>query len=108
MQLISYLKQSKNLLAFSAGIDSTALFFMLRDFDIEFDIAIVDYGVREQSILEVEYAKELAATYDKKCYSTKLHILAPTLKQMQGSLDMTFLDKSSKPKGMIHLLWLIN
>jgi tRNA(Ile)-lysidine synthase len=62
------LENNKNLLAFSAGIDSTALFFILEDNNIEFDIAIVDYGLRAQSKDEVAYAKELANRYDKECY----------------------------------------
>jgi tRNA(Ile)-lysidine synthase len=62
------LKQSKNLLAFSAGIDSTALFFLLLDNNIAFDIAIVDYNMRDQSKDEVAYAKELALKYNKECY----------------------------------------
>ncbi|XOB61886.1 tRNA lysidine(34) synthetase TilS [Campylobacterota bacterium DY0563] len=64
----------RNLLAFSAGIDSTALFFLLLEKNIPFDIAIVNYNVREQSKDEVEYAKQLANKYNKKIYikSTKL------------------------------------
>lgn len=58
----------KNLLAFSAGIDSTALFFILLDKNIEFDIAIVNYGLRDLAAAEVEYAKELALKYKKKCF----------------------------------------
>jgi tRNA(Ile)-lysidine synthase len=57
------LKNSKNLLAFSAGGDSTALLFLLVDNNIQFDIAIVDYGIREQSKDEVAYAQELAKQY---------------------------------------------
>ena len=59
---------SKNLLAFSAGIDSTALFFILLNNNIPFDIAIVDYNIREQSKQEVLYAQELAKKYNKKCH----------------------------------------
>ncbi|WP_428027121.1 tRNA lysidine(34) synthetase TilS [Arcobacter sp.] len=59
---------AKNLLAFSAGIDSTALFFLLLEKNIPFDIAIVDYNVRTQSKDEVAYAKELAFKYNKKCF----------------------------------------
>ena len=59
---------NKNLLAFSAGVDSSALFFILLDMNIEFDIAIVDYGLRTQSKDEVEYAKYLAKKYNKKIY----------------------------------------
>ena len=62
------LKRSKNLLAFSAGGDSTALFFLLLENDIPFDIAIVDYGVRSQSKEEVAYAKELAKKYNLQCF----------------------------------------
>lgn len=60
---------NKNLLAFSAGIDSSALFFMLRERDIPFDIAIVNYGTRSNSDLEVAHAKKLANKYGLRCYS---------------------------------------
>ena len=59
---------SNNLLAFSAGIDSTALFFLLLEQNIPFDIAIVDYNQREQSKDEVIYATQLAHKYNKKCF----------------------------------------
>ncbi len=59
---------TKNLLAFSAGIDSSALFFLLLEQNIPFDIAIVDYNTRAQSKDEVSYAKELASKYQKKCF----------------------------------------
>ena len=64
----SSIKKTKNLLAFSAGIDSSALFFILLENNIEFDIAIVDYNVREQSKDELTYAKELALKYHKKIF----------------------------------------
>lgn len=59
---------TKNLLAFSAGIDSTALFFMMVEKNIPFDIAIVDYNQRSQSKNEVIYATQLAHKYGKKCF----------------------------------------
>lgn len=62
------LNNSKNLLAFSAGGDSTALLFLLLENNITFDIAIVDYGVREQSKEEVVYAQELAQQHGFTCY----------------------------------------
>ena len=67
-EILTELTNSKNLLAFSAGGDSTALFFLLQEAGVDFDIAIVDYGLREQSKQEVAYAKELAQKYDKICY----------------------------------------
>ena len=64
----SVVKNQKNLLAFSAGIDSTALFFLLLEKNIPFDIAIVNYNLREQSKDEVSYAKELAIKYKKDIF----------------------------------------
>ena len=65
---LEYLRGKKNLLAFSAGVDSSALFFLLRDADVPFDIAIVDYGLREQSAQEVAYAQQLAKLYNLECF----------------------------------------
>ena len=64
----SAIKESKNLLAFSAGVDSSALFFLLLKQNIPFDIVIVNYNVRVQSKDEVLYAKELALKYNKQIY----------------------------------------
>jgi len=64
----SAIKESKNLLAFSAGIDSTALFFLLLKENIDFDIAIVNYNTREESIEELQYAKDLAKKYKKNIF----------------------------------------
>jgi len=68
---LQLLRDKKNLLAFSGGGDSTALFFLLLKHNIKFDIAIVDYGLREQSKEEVSHAKELANKYNLKCH---LHV----------------------------------
>ncbi len=62
------LEGRKNLLAFSAGVDSTALFFLLLEAEIPFDMAIVDYRIRAQSKEEVAYAKELAHRHGKILY----------------------------------------
>lgn len=67
------LQGGKNLLAFSAGVDSSALFFLLLEAGIPFDMAMVDYGIREQSKAEVAYAKELAEKHGKT-----LHLKAVT------------------------------
>jgi tRNA(Ile)-lysidine synthase len=65
------LPQKRNLLAFSAGIDSSALFFLLIENSIPFDIAIVDYGLREESKEEVAHAKALAQKYGLQCFTAK-------------------------------------
>lgn len=55
-------------MAFSGGGDSTALFFILLNHNIKFDIAIVDYGIRAQSKEEVAYAQALAHTHNLTCH----------------------------------------
>ena len=64
----SVIKNQKNLLAFSAGVDSCALFFLLLEQNISFDIAIVNYNVRIQAMQEVAYARELALKYNKQIF----------------------------------------
>jgi tRNA(Ile)-lysidine synthase len=76
-ETLSHLVNKKNLLAFSGGGDSTALFFLLLKNNIKFDIAIVDYGVRKQSKEELLYAQELADKYSLTC---SVHV-APKIKQ---------------------------
>ena len=70
----SHLKEKKNLLAFSAGVDSSALFFLLHEQQISFDIALVNYGTRENSDAEEAHAKALAKQYNLHCHTIK----APT------------------------------
>ena len=67
-ETLASLKATKNLLAFSGGVDSTALFFLLMEENIPFDIALVNYNTREQSKEEEAFAKELATTYHKTCF----------------------------------------
>ena len=66
---LASLRQSKNLLAFSGGGDSTALFFLLLEKGIAFDIAHVNYQTRVASNDEEAYAKELAKTHTKHLFS---------------------------------------
>ncbi len=62
------MEKSSNLLAFSGGVDSSALFFYLLEKNIPFDIAIVNYHTRDTSDEEVKYAKNLAKKHKKKIY----------------------------------------
>jgi len=68
---IDILKLStKNLLAYSAGIDSSALFYILLENGIKFDIALVNYQTRSNSNREEAHAHALAKRFDIKCHST--------------------------------------
>lgn len=98
------LKSKKNLLAFSGGADSTALFFLLLEHNIPFDIAIVDYGVRKQSKEEVAYAKTLAKTHNLKCH---LHTAAKIEKNFEAKareIRYAFFEKIIKKEGYENLL----
>lgn len=71
LEFLEELSGAKNLLAFSGGLDSTALYFLLQSHGISFDVAIVDYGVRKQSCLEISRAKTLCFWDNKKCHTLK-------------------------------------
>ena len=53
------LKKAKALLAFSHGIDSTALFHLLRQNNINFACALINYKTRPQSLNEYISARAL-------------------------------------------------
>lgn len=67
-ELLLYLKKSKNLLAFSYGSDSTALFYALEEQGISFDLAMINYKKRLQSDTEQKEAEHLAKQFKKKIF----------------------------------------
>lgn len=71
---LDLLKKGKVLLAFSGGVDSTALFHLLRSHNISFDIAHVNYHTRPSSDLEARSAEELARTHQLHCYTHSCHL----------------------------------
>lgn len=73
-QLVYNLKNGKNLLAFSHGVDSTALFYILDEAKICFDMAMVDYNIRSQSKDEIASAKELANKFNKKIFILSINL----------------------------------
>jgi len=68
---VSHIKGKKNLLAFSSGVDSSALFFLLLENNIPFDIALINYGTRENSDKEEAHAQVLADKYHLTCHTIK-------------------------------------
>lgn len=62
------LKHLRLLVGYSGGVDSSVLVDIMHSKNIKFDIAIVDYGIREQSKEEVKHAKQLAKQLKCKCY----------------------------------------
>ena len=96
-------KSSNNLLAFSAGVDSTALFFKLLEKNIDFDIAIVNYHKRKQSDEEVEYAKSLAKKYNKKIYIKDCYLDNSNFEANARICRYKFFDELAKKHGYTDL-----
>ncbi len=91
--MFDILKNSRNLLAFSGGVDSTALFFMLLENQIQFDIAIINYNTRDNSILEVEYAKELAIKYNKKVFIKSVKVTNSNFEKVARDIRYNFFEE---------------
>lgn len=98
------LKDKKNLLAFSGGADSTALFFLLLKHKVPFDIAIVDYGIREQSKEEVAYAQKLAHTHNLTCYIFRAPKIERNFEAKAREIRYAFFEELIKKHGYENLL----
>ncbi len=96
---LNTLKKSKNLLAFSGGVDSSALFWILASYGIKFDIAMVDYGIREESKIEVGYAKELSEKFQKKLYLKEANLNKNNFEHNARVFRYDFFKKIIKENG---------
>jgi tRNA(Ile)-lysidine synthase len=101
---LDLLKNRKNLLAFSAGIDSSALFFLLVDNNIPFDIALVNYGTRENSGREEQHAHNLAKQYDLTCHSMHAPKYESHFEQNARNFRYDFFEKLIEEYGYNNLL----
>jgi len=99
-----FLLKKKNLLAFSTGIDSSALFFLLLENNIKFDIAIVDYGVRAQSKEEVAHAKALAKKYKLFCHSIQAPQFTTNFEKQARDFRYEFFDSLVTIEGYDNIL----
>jgi len=65
------LRSRSLLLAFSHGVDSTALFYLLREEGILCDLALVNYRVRPGAEEELSAARELARSHGVRLHSVE-------------------------------------
>ena len=100
----THFKEKKNLLAFSAGVDSSALFFLLLEHGIPFDIALVNYGTRLESATEEEHAKILAKKYNKRCYTTRAPAFSTHFEANARTFRYNFFDTLIEEYGYDTLL----
>jgi len=98
------LRNSSNLLAFSGGSDSTALFFLLQEYGIAFDIALVNYQTRALSDAEESYAKELGARYGKKVFTFTCKLGDENFEHKARLVRYTFFEQLIREHGYTTLL----
>ena len=101
---LKQLEGKKNLLAFSGGVDSSALFFILKNHNIKFDIAIVDYGIREQSKDEVAYAKELCDIHGSTCHLLRAPKIEKNFESSAREIRYTFFEELIQKHGYENLI----
>ncbi|MBT5935991.1 tRNA lysidine(34) synthetase TilS [Sulfurimonas sp.] len=98
------LQDSKNLLAYSAGVDSTALLFLLLENNIKFDIAIVNYGLRLQAKEEVAYAQSLAAKHNFECFVFEAPVISSNFEANARTIRYDFFESLIKEHSYTTLL----
>jgi tRNA(Ile)-lysidine synthase len=98
------LQEGKNLLAFSGGVDSSALFFLLQQNHIVFDIAIVNYQTREQSVKEVAYAHSLAEDFAKECFVLETSLTEQNFEATARNIRYDFFESLIKEHGYTNLI----
>lgn len=98
------LKSGRNLLAFSHGVDSTALFYLLDEAGVEFDLAIVDYNVRAQSKDEVAAARDLAAKFNKQIYVKSVQLGESNFEHEARAARYDFFGQICREQGYENLI----
>ena len=103
-KILALLRASKNLLAFSHGVDSTALFYLLDEAGVKFDLAIVDYNVRSQSKDEVDSAQQLAAKFNKQIYVKSVRLGASNFEHEARAARYAFFGQICRERGYENLI----
>ena len=98
------LKSGRNLLAFSHGVDSTALFYLLDEAGVKFDLAIVDYNVRAQSKDEVASARDLAAKFNKQIYVKSMRLGESNFEHEARAARYEFFGQICRERGYENLI----
>jgi tRNA(Ile)-lysidine synthase len=98
------LKEGKVLLAFSGGVDSTALFHLLLQDNIAFDIAHVNYHTRASSNAEEESAIALAAQYNLQCHTHSCRLGGANFEHRAREERYLFFGYLMKKYGYTYLL----
>ena len=103
-KILALLRAGKNLLAFSHGVDSTALFYLLDEAGVKFDLAIVDYNVRAQSKDEVASARDLAAKFNKQIYVKSVQLGESNFEHEARAARYEFFAEICRERGYENLI----
>lgn len=103
-EALPLLREGTNLLAFSGGVDSSALFFLLLQENIPFDIAIVNYQTRENSVAEAAYAEALAERFGKACFVLETEPAAQNFEAAARRVRYDFFERLIREHGYTNLL----
>ena len=104
LKTLEMLKSGRNLLAFSHGVDSTALFYLLDEAGVKFDLAIVDYNVRAQSKDEVASARRLALKFNKQIYIKSVRLGASNFEHEARAARYEFFGQICREQGYENLI----
>ncbi len=100
----STLQKGKNLLAFSGGVDSSALFFLLQKQAISFDLIHVNYHTRQSSDAEADYAKELARQYGKRVFILDAQLEEGGYEAQARKIRYDFFEQTIREEGYQNLI----
>ncbi|EHG8706535.1 tRNA lysidine(34) synthetase TilS [Campylobacter coli] len=92
-EILALLKKGKNLLAFSYGSDSSALFYLLMQEKIDFDLVMINYKTRKNSDLEELKAKELALEFHKKIFIKSAPVIKGNFEKEARDFRYDFFEK---------------
>ena len=104
LKTLETLKSGRNLLAFSHGVDSTALFYLLDEAGVKFDLAIVDYNVRAQSKDEIASARQLALKFNKQIYVKSVCLGASNFEHEARAARYEFFGQICREQGYENLI----
>lgn len=101
---VKLLQKSKNLLALSGGVDSSALFFLLLEEGIPFDVACVNYQTRPNSDKEALHVKNLATKHNKKSYILTCKLKKSNFEHKAREVRYGFFEKIINENGYENLI----